>query len=315
MNQRLVEEIGGPDIKSSRMGVSVFLRLLSKSSIFPILILVWVIFAMLSPAFGTLRNVQTMLAATAVVAVAAIGETLVLISAGIDLSVATVAACSAVLAAKAMETHGNPLVGLLAALAVGLIFGIVNGVSVAKLGLTPFVLTLGTHLIARGIAFSVSRGYAIRAPKVIRQFGNANWLGPACYRCGRDRNARDFRLFARQNHLGTLCVLVGSKCKCRSLRRYSLHPGENISLCDRGPSQWVGGFPFNCQPWGRYSGGRRYDPFNNYRWCDSWRDEPVRGIWVNDAHCNRACCYCKPWQMALTCLALIFTINSLPRVL
>lgn len=177
MNQSFVEEDEGRNSRKSGAGVNIFLRLLSKSSILPILLLLWIIFAILSPAFGTLRNVQTMLAATAVVAVAAIGETLVLISAGIDLSVATVAACSAVLAAKAMESNGNPLIGLIVALGIGVIFGIVNGLSVAKLGLTPFVLTLGTHLIARGIAFSVSKGYAIRAPKVIRQFGNTKWLG------------------------------------------------------------------------------------------------------------------------------------------
>ncbi len=176
MNQECVEETGTRDFRSRQKAGNIF-RLLSRSSILPILILLWIVFSLLSPAFGTLGNLQTMLAATAVIAVAAIGETLVLISAGIDLSVATVAACSAVLAAKVMETNGNPLVGILVALGVGLVFGVVNGVSVAKIGLTPFVLTLGTHLIARGIAFSVSRGYAIRAPKVVRQFGNTNWLG------------------------------------------------------------------------------------------------------------------------------------------
>lgn len=177
MNQEFNEAAKGRESEPSKSAWNIGVNVLRKSSILPLLIVLWIVFAALSPAFGTVQNFQTMLAATSVVAVAAIGETLVLISAGIDLSVATVAACSAVLSAKAMESSGNPLVGILVALGVGLLFGLVNGFSVAKLGLTPFVLTLGTHLISRGIAFSVSKGYAIRAPKVVRQFGYANWLG------------------------------------------------------------------------------------------------------------------------------------------
>ena len=165
------------DISYSKPVSNRLMELLSRSSVLPILIPLWILFAFLAPSFATLRNARTTLAATAVVAVAAIGETLVLINGGIDLSVATVVACSAVLATKFMATEGSPLVGLLIALGIGLIFGIINGFSVAKLGLTPFVLTLGTNLIARGIAFSVSKGYAIRAPLALRQFGRMNWLG------------------------------------------------------------------------------------------------------------------------------------------
>lgn len=165
------------DISYSKPVSNRLMELLSRSSVLPILIPLWILFAFLAPSFATLRNARTTLAATAVVAVAAIGETLVLINGGIDLSVSTVIACSAVLATKFMATEGSPLVGLLIALGIGLIFGIINGFSVAKLGLTPFVLTLGTNLIARGIAFSVSKGYAIRAPLALRQFGRMNWLG------------------------------------------------------------------------------------------------------------------------------------------
>jgi ribose/xylose/arabinose/galactoside ABC-type transport system permease subunit len=91
--------------------------------------------------------------------------------------VASVAACSGVIAAAVMGRDGDPLVGLLVALGVGLAFGTFNGFSVAKLGLTPFVLTLGVHLVARGIAFTVSEGIAIPVPQAIRQFGRAEWWG------------------------------------------------------------------------------------------------------------------------------------------
>lgn len=178
MKQTILKEVkASKDFSYQRPVLNRLTDLLSRSSVLPILISLWILFAFLAPSFATLRNARTMLAATAVVAVAAIGETLILINGGIDLSVATVVACSAVLATKFMAAEGSPFIGLLIALGIGLIFGMINGLLVAKLGLTPFVLTLGTGLIARGVAFSISKGYAIRAPLALRQFGRMNWLG------------------------------------------------------------------------------------------------------------------------------------------
>lgn len=163
---------------SEAKSVDLIRTVISKSSVLPILIPLWVVFAVSTPAFATMRNIQTLLAATAVVAVVAIGETLILLTAGIDISVASVVACSAIVSAYVMESSdGNVLLGILVALGVGLLFGIFNGFFVAKVGLTPFVLTLGTHLIARGIAFTISKGYAIRAPELVRKFGRADWFG------------------------------------------------------------------------------------------------------------------------------------------
>ncbi len=142
-----------------------------------VLVFLLILFSFLAPSFATIRNLRTILASTATIAVAATGETLILISGGLDLSVASVAACSSILAAKVMGAGGSVVLGLLVALGVGLGFGIVNGLFIARFKLTPFIFTLGTHLVARGIAFSISRGYAIKIPEVIKQLGRANWLG------------------------------------------------------------------------------------------------------------------------------------------
>lgn len=178
MKQDVLKEVKVMQKPTMLHGIKSFLRaLLSKSSVLPILVPLWIIFSLLSPTFATQRNLQTLLAATAVVAVAAVGETLVLITAGIDISVASVAACSGIVAAAVMGVEGEWWVGLLVALVVGLLFGLFNGFSIAKLGLTPFVLTLGTHLVARGIAFTISKGIAIPVPEAIRTFGKTNWFG------------------------------------------------------------------------------------------------------------------------------------------
>ena len=160
--------------KQNNKSFTIRLReVLSKTSVLPILVAVWIIFSIISPVFLTIGNAQTLLAATAVIAIAAIGETLVLITAGIDLSVASVAACAGVVSAYVIGPEGDPLTGLFIALGIGLVFGVFNGISVAYLGLTPFVLTLGTYLIARGIAFSVSEGISLGVPQPIRLFGSS----------------------------------------------------------------------------------------------------------------------------------------------
>jgi ribose transport system permease protein len=160
-----------------RASVRRVLGLAGRASVIPILVPLWLFFALMSPAFATPTNARALLSASAVVATAAAGQTLVLLTGGIDLSVATVVSCSAVLAAAAVGPLGNPWAALVVALAVGLAFGLVNSVAVGWLRLTPFVLTLGTNLIARGIAFSVSEGIAVQAPPSLAELGRADVLG------------------------------------------------------------------------------------------------------------------------------------------
>ena len=151
--------------------------LLSRTSVIPILVPLWIAFALLAPAFATPRNIRALLAVSAVVLAAATGETLVLLTGGIDLSVATVVSCSAVVAAHFTGRGGDPIVAVLIALLVGLAFGVANGFAVGWLNLTPFVLTLGTALVARGIAFTVSQGIAVPAPSALGEFGRSNVFG------------------------------------------------------------------------------------------------------------------------------------------
>jgi ribose/xylose/arabinose/galactoside ABC-type transport system permease subunit len=153
-------------------------NLLAKLSIAPILVLLWVVFAFLTPTFATWANAQTILAASAVAAVAAVGETLVLLTGGIDLSIATIVSCSGVLSAKVMAHTNDPISGLAVAVLVGVAFGLVNGVAVGLLNLTPFIVTLGTYLVARGIAFTVSNGIAVPGtPDSVSNLGLENFLG------------------------------------------------------------------------------------------------------------------------------------------
>ena len=103
-------------------------------------------------------------------AIMAIGATIVIISGGIDLSVGSVYALAGVSMALALRALGPAsqgttiLVGLVTAVGVGLLCGVLNGVLVIGLEVHPFIITLGTMWILRGIAFVATRAESILVP-------------------------------------------------------------------------------------------------------------------------------------------------------
>lgn len=99
------------------------------------------------------------------IAFMAIGVTFVISTGGIDLSIGTVAICSALIGGTLME-KGLPMVLVLVViLLVGLCFGLFNGFLVAKLGLPAFIATLGTMMISRGLGSIVSKTKTITFPQ------------------------------------------------------------------------------------------------------------------------------------------------------
>jgi ribose transport system permease protein len=136
--------------------------LLQKVLAFGALVILMVVFSTLSEYFLSFSNFVDILLAAAVTGVLAIGATFVITTGGIDLSVGTVMTLSAVMAAQTMTVWHLPVVfGVLAALATGAICGLVNGVLVAKMGLPPFIATLGTFYLARGLALVISNSAPI----------------------------------------------------------------------------------------------------------------------------------------------------------
>jgi ribose transport system permease protein len=122
----------------------------------PALIILIIVGSALSPAFLTATNFSNVLRLGAVIGLLAIGQTLVILcgGGGIDLSVASVAAASAVIGAM-YQGYGLAAV-IFASLLAGVFFGLVNGLGVAMAGLQPFIVTLATMTIARGVAFELT---------------------------------------------------------------------------------------------------------------------------------------------------------------
>jgi ribose transport system permease protein len=125
---------------------------------FGALIVLVIFFSVANPYFLTFDNFVNILIATSVVGVMALGETFVIITGGIDLSVGTVMTLSSVMTAVAITNLGLPIpVGVVAGILTGGLMGLLNGVLIARLGLPPFIATLGTLNIARGLALVITQ--------------------------------------------------------------------------------------------------------------------------------------------------------------
>jgi len=119
-------------------------------------------------------------------AIMAVGATLVIISGGIDLSVGSTYALAGVMMALLLRNLGpqpaltTVLLGIAICIGIGLVSGLLNGLMVVGLGVHPFIITLGTMWILRGIAFVSSKAESILVPDALTAVAKAQ-MGPALY--------------------------------------------------------------------------------------------------------------------------------------
>ncbi|MHB8637294.1 MAG: ABC transporter permease [Fimbriimonadaceae bacterium] len=99
--------------------------------------------------FHTLGNMELMLRQSSIIGLAALGMTFVIISAGIDLSIASITAFSGVVVAWCLLRNYSGLTALVAAVVAGIAWGAVNGLLITRLKVGPFIVTLGTLLVVR----------------------------------------------------------------------------------------------------------------------------------------------------------------------
>ncbi|KUI35018.1 ABC transporter permease [Mycobacterium sp. GA-2829] len=144
-----------------------------------ILLLVIAYFSYRSARFSTLDNVVTILVAAAPFALIALGQTLVILTGGIDLSVGSVIAVSAMAgAATAKANPGQVWMTVLVAMVVGLAVGSLNGIMVSRLNVPPFIATLGTLTAGSGMAYVIGGGAPINGlPAEFGSIANTKILG------------------------------------------------------------------------------------------------------------------------------------------
>ena len=113
----------------------------------------FVVFAATADAFATSTNVRNILVQITIVSVVAAGQTVVMLTGGLDLSVGSVVLLSEVVVADVVVRHGAPVVlGIVAALAAGALIGVLNGLLIVVVRIEPILVTLGTLLLAAGAA-------------------------------------------------------------------------------------------------------------------------------------------------------------------
>ncbi len=141
------------------------------------LLCVAIVLSLLEPRFLTAQNLTNIMRQTSVIGIMAVGMTFVILTAGIDLSVGSVLALSGVVCAS-LEHHGLPVVAVVAAtMLLGAFIGTINGVVITKGKVTPFVVTLGTMSIARGLSHIYTDGQPISGFGAAFRFLGSGTLG------------------------------------------------------------------------------------------------------------------------------------------
>jgi ribose transport system permease protein len=148
------------------------------------LALVMIVFAWLSGSperYLSVPNIRIVLAQTVIVALGAIGMTMIIVSGGIDLSVGSSIALTGVLTALALSHGWSPAYAVLLAIVAGGSVGLINGVAITTLKVVPFITTLGMLGIARGLAKWAAGEMTVAAPstwinELAVTFPAASWM-------------------------------------------------------------------------------------------------------------------------------------------
>jgi ribose transport system permease protein len=144
-------------------------------------VIVWVVviaaFGLMSSHFLEPANMVNIVTQSSSLAIVAVGMTCTLLTGGIDLSVGSTMFVAAAIAGKMLLAGMSVPAATCAALGVGLAFGIVNAVLVACLSMQPFIATLGTLFLGRGLALLITETRAMNLPERFARLGTERILG------------------------------------------------------------------------------------------------------------------------------------------
>jgi ribose/xylose/arabinose/galactoside ABC-type transport system permease subunit len=157
--------IRGVTGRFQKQGLLLFLALLGS------------VFALSSPYFFTGENLVNILVQSAVPVIASIGMTLVIATAGIDLSIGSILALSSIVMALAMKAGLGVAEGVTLGVLSGGVMGLANGLVIARLNISPFIVTLGTAGVFRALALIFTDARPVYGmPLSFRMLGVGRWL-------------------------------------------------------------------------------------------------------------------------------------------
>ncbi|MGV9195406.1 ABC transporter permease [Microbacterium sp. MC2] len=167
-------------MNAASSGRQLWTRLLSGhyTAIWIATIVLFAVSPLIAPASLGSAPLLSMLPFAAVLAIASAGQTLVVQQRGLDLSVPGMLALGAVLVTKLPQSYGWEVApAVLVALAVPLVFGLINGIVVVAFRVMPLVVTLGMNSVLLGVVFAISAGTPSGAPTELNQFTLARTFG------------------------------------------------------------------------------------------------------------------------------------------
>lgn len=143
-----------------------------------LLLLLWILLSLTTSSFATGNNMANLLRQGSMIAILAVGQTFVIITGGIDLSVGAIVGFSTVVVAL-MINAGFPIwVAILATLLVGVAIGMFHGFGIVRMGLPPFIITLATLTSLRGIGLLITNGNSINiASDSFQEFSRGSFVG------------------------------------------------------------------------------------------------------------------------------------------
>jgi len=146
--------------------------------VFIVIIVLWIYLSIASPYFFTMHNIRNIFAQDAIVGVLGIGELFTIITAGIDLSMGTVAELTNIIVTLAILANIPIPLAIILSVGVAIGFGLINGVLIYEFNMPPFIVTLGTMSVADGAALILSGGTNISGlPISFSNFGTGNFWG------------------------------------------------------------------------------------------------------------------------------------------
>lgn len=157
-----------------RKGTNILLGL----TLLGLLLALWLALGLSTAAFWTPNNISNLLRQGAMTAILAVGQTFVIITAGIDLSVGAIVGFSSVVIAWLLQA-GVPLwASILLTLLMGVAIGAFHGFGIVRMGLPPFIITLATLTSLRGVGLLITNGSTISVShEGFTNFSRADFLG------------------------------------------------------------------------------------------------------------------------------------------
>jgi ribose/xylose/arabinose/galactoside ABC-type transport system permease subunit len=164
--------------KGRRASLGRLVKLISQYGIFAFLIVLLVVSGIIAPSFLSGQNLSNLVLETVPLAIVTIGQALVIMTGGLDLSVASVMATAAVVGTSFADRPIDCVAIILVALVIGAVTGLVNGLLVTKRQVSPFLATLASMTVLQGLRFAWTKGAPSGGmPHLLRVVGSATWHG------------------------------------------------------------------------------------------------------------------------------------------